>query len=310
MQDGVAVNEDKYTIQELMLDVGGGHEVYVQDWGNKSATQVILRLHGGPGSASKDSYKRLYDPQTQRVVFHDQRGCGKSLPYGSLRHNTTDDLVEDISKIADKLGISKFILQGTSWGSTLALAYALAHPERVEALVIGGVFTASKAETDWLDDGLMRTFYPEVWEGYAGSVPEKYRDDPSGYHFQRILHGTDEEQKESAYQFSRLEGGVMFFDDMQPSWDYETFDPVGSRIEVHYLANACFMPERHIFDHATELTMPVHIVQGRYDMVCPPQTAYELAQKLPDARLYWTLSNHQVQHEGNTVFRAIFDGMR
>lgn len=303
------MNKDEFTNQELMLDVGDGHKLYVQDWGNKSADLVIFQLHGGPGSSSKDKYKRAYSPKKQRVIFHDQRGCGKSTPYGSLRDNTSQDLVEDIVKIADKLGINRFVVHGTSWGSTLALLFAIAHPERVEQLVIGGVFTGSKNEIDWLDQGLMKTHFPDVWQKYLESTPKKYRDNPSKYHFKRVLEGDADIQKRAGYTYENLEGGVMLFDDRSSTEDYETYDHTGIRIEIHYLANHCFLPDRYVFNNVNKLTMPVHIVQGRYDMVCPPQAAYELYQKLPNAKLYWTLSNHKVEHEGENIFRAIFNGM-
>tara|TARA_B100001245_G_scaffold236497_1_gene227783 strand:- start:16197 stop:17114 length:918 start_codon:yes stop_codon:yes gene_type:complete len=303
------MNKDEFTNQELMLDVGDGHKLYVQDWGNKSANVVIFYLHGGPGSGSKDKHKRLFDPTTHRVVFYDQRGCGKSTPYGSLRNNTSQDLVEDIVKIADKLGINRFVVHGTSWGSTLALLFAIAHPERVEQLVIGGVFTGSKNEIDWLDQGLMKTHFPDVWQKYLESTPKKYRDNPSKYHFKRVLEGDADIQKRAGYTYENLEGGVMLFDDRSSTEDYETYDHTGIRIEIHYLANHCFLPDRYVFNNVNKLTMPVHIVQGRYDMVCPPQAAYELYQKLPNAKLYWTLSNHKVEHEGENIFRAIFNGM-
>ncbi len=303
------MNKDEYTNQELIIPVGDGHELYVQDWGNKSSDVVIFQLHGGPGSASKDKYKQAYDPTTQRVIFHDQRGCGKSTPYGSLHNNTSDDLVEDIVKIADKLAINRFVLYGTSWGSTLALLFAIAHPERVSQLVIGGIFTGSKNEIDWLDKGFMKTHYPDIWQKYVESTPDKYRDNPSRYHFKRVLEGDAHEQKESGFAYDNLESGVTLFDDRPSIEDFDTYDHIGIRIEIHYLANNYFVPDRYVFNNAEKIIMPVHIVQGRYDMVCPPQVAYELYQLLPDANIYWTLSNHKVEHEGENIFRAIFNGM-
>ncbi|CAN5148871.1 prolyl aminopeptidase [soil metagenome] len=303
------MQKDAYTNQELMFEVGDGHQLYVYDWGNKDAATPIIFLHGGPGSAVKDRYKGAFDPLVQRVIFYDQRGCGSSTPFGSLENNTTTDLVSDISKIADELGINTFILNGNSWGSTLALAYANANPERVTALVIGGIFTGSKVETDWVDQGHFKTFYPEIWQKYVDSVPTEHRVNPSAFHFDKILNGTAEEQKLSAYAYERLEGGVMLFDDRQQADYFEDFDPAGTRIEVHYLANGCFMPDRYILKNAHKLTMPVHIVQGRYDMVCPPTTAYEIHRSLPNSQLYWTLGNHVVEHEGQNLFRSIIAGL-
>ena len=144
---------DDNIISEKMLDVGDGHTLYVQEWGNPSASSTTIVLHGGPGSQFKDKHKAAFDSKIHRVIFFDQRGCGRSTPYGSLENNTTDKLVEDISKIADAFGAKTFVLHGSSWGSTLALAYALKYPERVEALVIGGIMTGSKTESDWVDKG-------------------------------------------------------------------------------------------------------------------------------------------------------------
>ncbi len=151
------MQHDMYTNQELMIDVGDGHTLYVLDWGNKDAKVPFIFLHGGPGSSVKDKHKASFDPARQRVIFFDQRGCGRSTPLGSVENNTTEKLIADISTIAVSLQIPKFIVHGTSWGSTLALAYAIKHPERVSALVIGGVFTASQVETDWLSRQTGRT---------------------------------------------------------------------------------------------------------------------------------------------------------
>ncbi len=302
--------EDDFTNKVFTMDVGGGHRLKVWDWGNPQAKTPYIFLHGGPGSACRDKHKRVFDPSHDRVIFFDQRGAGESTPTGSLEHNTTQELISDISAIADHVGIKKFALHGTSWGSALALAYALEQPKRVSALVIGGIFTGSKAEIAWLDQGYFKTFYPEVWEAYLERTPEQYRANPSAYHFDRALNGTHQEQKVSAYAYQCLEAGAIRLDDrFQPS-DYETFDPAGMRIEMHYLANDCFMLDRHILDHAHTLTMPVHIVQGRYDMVCPPQTAYELHQKLSSSQLYWTISGHASEHEDQAVFTAIIAGLR
>ena len=238
------MQKDFYTIQEMMLDVGDGHVLYVQDWGNKDATTPTIFLHGGPGSQVKDKHKAVFDPETQRVIFFDQRGCGQSTPVGSLENNTTQKLIGDISLIADKLSLNKFNLHGTSWGSALALAYAIENPEWVANLVIGGVFTGSKAEADWIDQGHFKTFYPDVWDAYVQRTPEQYRNNPSAYHFDKVINGTSEEQKLSGYAYECLEGGVIQLDDRFKTDDFETYDTSGIRIEMHYLSNGCFMPDR------------------------------------------------------------------
>lgn len=301
----VIMQKDDYTNEEFTLEVGDGNVLYVQDWGNKNAEVPYIYLHGGPGSSTKDKYKSTFDPQIHRVIFFDQRGSGKSTPSGSIRSNTTDDLISDISKIADRLEITNFNLQGTSWGSALALAYAIAHPERVGALVIGGVYTGSQSENDWLEQGRFKTFYPDVWQAYVDRTPDAFKTNPSSYHFDKVFNGSPEEQKASGYAYDCLESGVIKLDDRFTPEDYSDYDPSGIRIEMHYLSNGCFMPDRYILDNADKLTMPVHIVQGRYDMVCPPETAYALHSKLKDSRLYWTLNGHAVEHEGQNIFKAI-----
>ena len=300
------MNKDQYVLDEKMLAVGDGHTLYVQEWGNSDASTPIIFLHGGPGSHIKDKHKGAFDPTVQRVIFFDQRGCGKSIPYGSLENNTTDKLIEDITKIADTFGAKTFVLHGSSWGSTLALAYALAHPERVHALVIGGIFTGSKTEADWLDKGQFKPFFPDVWQAYLERTPAEHRSEPSKYHFDKVVNGSPEEQKLSGYVYDCLETGVYQLDDRFEAEIFEEYDPAGIRIEMYYLSNGCFMPEGHILNNANKLTMPVHIVQGRYDMICPPRTAYTLHAKLPNSKLYWTLSGHKPEHENENIFRSIF----
>jgi len=283
---------DEFTNQELMLPVGHGHELYVFDWGNKTAKTPIIFLHGGPGGGVKDKYKNSFDPVAQRVIFFDQRGCGKSTPHGSLANNTTADLVEDIEKIADKLKLDKFIVTGGSWGSCLALAYALKYPERIKAMVLRGIFTGSQAEIDYIDQGHFAAYFPDVWDAYLDATPAKYRDDPSAYHTPRILGDDEQAMKESAYAYGNLEASVLSLDDRHTPPPLEDFDPTLARLEVHYMANRCFMPDRFIMDNTHKLKMPIYLIQGRYDMVCPPVTAYELNEKLPNSQLIWTVGGH------------------
>ena len=300
------MDKDEFTISETMLSVGDGHELYVHEWGNPDSKVPVIFLHGGPGDRVKNKYKRFFNPAKQQVIFFDQRGCGKSTPYGSLENNTTDYLIDDISKIADNFNAPRFILHGSSWGSTLALAYSIKNPERVDALVIGAVFTASKKEIDWIDKGGFAKFYPDVWQKYLVNTPTEYHTNPSEYHYNKALYGSADEQKLSCYVYSNKQASLLSLDDRYTPQNYEDFDPAGMRIGMHYLANNCFMKERHILDNAHTLTMPVHIVQGRYDMVCPPETAYELAKSLPNSQLYMTINGHQHEHEAENIFRSIY----
>lgn len=300
------MSPDNFTLEERMLEVGSGHRLYVHRWGSKDAPEDIIFLHGGPGSGCSDRQKTLFDPTKQRVVFFDQRGSGKSQPYGSLQYNTTDDLVEDINKVSVAFGIKSFTLTGGSWGSCLALTYAIRYPAKVRRMVLRGLFTGRQSEIDFLNKGEVQRFFPEVWEQFSQSVPSEYRNDPATYHLPRILGSDPLAAKESAYAFARLEGAVVKLDDRSSIEVFEHFDPVPTTIECHYLAHACFLPEGYILKNATALTMPIQLVQGRYDFVCPPYTAYELAQKLPNASLTWTTAGHLGHDRANwEVVRAL-----
>lgn len=299
---------DEYTNREFYIEVGDGHELYVHDWGNKKAKHPIIYLHGGPGDSTKDKRKSVFDPVQHRVIFFDQRGCGKSLPYGSLKNNTTDDLIEDIEKIAKHLKLSSFVLHGGSWGSCLAFAYAVKYPKRVHAMVLCGIFTASHAEIDYFDKGTHRTWFPEAWERYLAATPKEHRESPTKYHYERIMGKDEKAACESACAYQNLEGALLSLDDRFSASNPSdpAFDPSGVKIEVHYLSNYCFLPNRHVFNNVKKLTMPVWMVQGRYDMVCPPAAAYELHQTLPKSHLIWTLGGHrQTERETQSALQAI-----
>ncbi len=283
---------DQFTLEERMIEAGDGHRLYVHHWGDQAADRVTVYLHGGPGSGCRDKDKSLFDPAKQRVVFIDQRGCGKSTPYGSVENNDIDRLVEDINTVTIALGIERFNLVGGSWGSCLALTYAIRNPERVTSMVLRGIFTGRQREIDFLDKGEFRAFFPDVWEKFVKSVPIEHQEDPGAYHVSRMLGDDPVAAKRSAYAYSQLEGSVVSLDDRVKDADFETFDPASSKIECHYLAHNCFLPEGYIMAHASELTMPVHLVQGRYDAICPPFTAYELSVKLPNGTLTWTTAGH------------------
>ncbi len=300
------MNPDAHTIAEHNLDVGHGHTLYIQDWGNKKAKTPIFFLHGGPGGQCKDTHKLPFDPRDQHVIFHDQRGCGQSTPLGRWHHNNTQELAADITKIADFLGIDKFIITGGSWGSTLALYYALCEPRRVKAVVVDGVFTGSQTEIDWLDKGLFRAHFPDVWERYLAATPKHHWDDPSTFHTTQAL-GTDEAAaRKSVHAYGELERSLMSLDDSFLPSNTEEFQPEGMLLEMRYLRKRCFLPDRFILKNATKLTMPLYIVQGRYDFVCPPHTAYELSKIAPNAYLTWVISGHKREHETNSVKRLIY----
>ena len=295
---------DKYTVKEFFIDVGHGHELYVHDWGNPKGLPIIF-LHGGPGSEVKDQKKGLFDPSKHHVIFFDQRGCGKSLPYGQLDHNTTPDLIHDISLIADHVKFKQFVIYGSSWGSCLALAYAIAHPKRVRSMVLASIYTGTRFENDWVGRGWFKTHYPEVWERFLWRTPKEHHKDPSAYHYKNILGDNQQLATSSALAVEELEHSIMALDDPGPSLDLDTFDPTGGRIYAHYLANDCFMDEGHIFQNAPKLAMPIWLVHGRFDMCCPPITAFELNKRLPNSHLMWAISNHRGEHETSSILRTI-----
>lgn len=294
------MQQDQFTLKEQMIEVGDGHRLYTQLWGSTDAKETIIFLHGGPGSGCSDGHKQLFDPTQQRVLFFDQRGSGQSLPHGSLLANNTDALIEDINKLAEAYDINTFVLTGGSWGSCLALAYGIKYPARVTRMVLRGIFTGRKAEVDFLDKGQIAAFFPDVWDRFVASVPPEFADDPGAYHQERMF-GNDQVARAAALAYADLEGSIIALDDRvaRPTIDPKTFDSASTTIESHYLVNGCFMPDGHIIANADKLTMPIALVQGRYDMVCPPFTAYELHQALPNGQLYWTIAGHSGSDRAN-----------
>jgi proline iminopeptidase len=296
---------DKYTIKELFLDVGDGHELYIQEWGNPKAKTPIIFLHGGPGSGVKDKYRGQFIPTQHRVIFFDQRGSGQSIPKGSIEHNTTTNLVEDIEKIAKRLKLDKFVLTGGSWGSCLALAYALKYPKRVKAMVLRGIYTGSDSENEWLNAGGFRTFFPDVWDNYLAQTPKAAQSDPFAYHMKHLFGNNEDQAKASGYAYGNVEGALLNLDERYTPEEPENYDITMAKLEAHYLSNGCFMPNRYILNNSHKLKMPVWIIQGRYDMVCPPITAYELDQKLPNSYLIWTIAGHGNDRPNYDVNRTI-----
>ena len=300
------MTEDVYTNQTFKLPVTHGHELWVHDWGSKDAKTVFFFLHGGPGGQCKDKHKMPFDPKTQRVIFHDQRGSGQSTPSGKWHHNTTQDLVSDITAIADHLDIKAFVIVGNSWGSTLALYYAITNPNRVSAVVVGGVWFGSKDENDWLNRGMWRMHFPDVWDKFCAAVPAKYRKDPAAYCFETAFGKDETAAAEAIRIYGDLEAALISLDDRHEPTPAKDFDPSSMFIEMRYMAKGCFMPDRFIPRNAHKLTMPVHIVQGRYDFVCPPDAAYELHKLVAHSTLTWVQAGHAAEHETITALSLIY----
>lgn len=301
---------DSYTIKEDFIEVGDGHTVYAQLWGNPEATNNFVFLHGGPGSGCKDGHKDLFNPEKHRVLFFDQRGTGRSTPYGSLEANTTKHLTADITKLADQFGLDTFSIVGGSWGSCLALAYTLEQSARVKNLVLRGLFTGSQAEIDFIDKGEFRAFFPDVWEAFVLRTPEAHRANPSAYHLPRALSDDAQASKESSFAYHELEGSLISLDDRHTAPDFATFDPAPTRIELHYLANRCFMEDSFLINNASAITAKTWLVQGRYDAICAPATAYVLHKILPNSTLTWTVAGHSGGDRANAdVTKTIIESI-
>ena len=269
------------------LPLSDGHTMYWEQVGNPRGVPVLF-LHGGPGAGAGIIHRRFFDPAFWRVVIFDQRGAGRSRPLGSLANNTTPHLVEDIEELRRHLGIQQFLLFGGSWGSTLALAYAQAHPDRVAGCVLRGIFLGRQSEVDWFMHGLAAVF-PEAHAAFAGFLPEDERTDLLGSYLQRLCDPDPAIHMPAARAWSIYEGSCST---LLPSPDTvahfaQDRSALGlARIEAHYFVHDLFLPQGGLLAHMPRIArIPADIVQGRYDMVCPPVSAFDLAAQWPAARL-------------------------
>ena len=267
-----------------MLALDPRHTMYWETCGNPSGVPILF-LHGGPGGGSLPHHRRFYDPSQWRIVLYDQRGAGRSTPTAEIGDNTTAHLVDDIERLRAHLGIERWALFGGSWGSTLALAYAEAHPERVLGLVLRGVFLASREEIRWFIDG-MRHFFPEAWRDFAHFLPQAERGDLlAGYH-RRLTDPDPAVHLPAAQAWDRYERACST---LIPGPDLgRVGDDAASlaiaRIEAHYFVNDAFVAPGQIIGHIARIShLPCTIVQGRYDVVCPPVSAVALARAWPGA---------------------------
>lgn len=277
-----------------MLDVGDGQQLYWEESGNPDGKPVVF-LHGGPGGATAPFHRQFFDPQAYRIVLFDQRGCGRSTPHiadgASLETNTTWNLVADIERLRTHLGIERWQVFGGSWGSTLALAYAQTHPDRVTELVLRGIFLLRRKEIDWYYNGSAGYVYPDEWEKFLAPVPpgERESDLVSVYH--RLLHSSDEAvATAAAVAWSTWEGATSALLP-QPDRVAETGEPrfalAFARIENHYFVHGGFLDEGQLLRDIDRIAhIPGVIVQGRHDIVCPAVSAWDLHRAWPQSRLH------------------------
>ncbi len=267
-----------------------GHQIYYEQCGNPNGKPAVF-LHGGPGGGGSTAVRRFFDPKKYHIVIFDQRGCGRSKPHGCLEKNTTWDLVEDIEALKNMLRIENWLVFGGSWGSTLSLAYSQTYPASVSEMVLRGIFMLRKKELDWFYQEGASNIFPEAWEKFLEPIDENQRDDlMSAYH--KIFKSDNEEKKlAAAIAWSRWEGStssLSYNPDMANSFCNPQFALAFALIENHYFVNKGFLKhENQLIEYGIDIirNIPTTIVQGRYDIVCPMTTAWELAKNWPEAKL-------------------------
>ena len=272
-----------------MLDVGDGHQIYWERSGTRGAKPAVF-LHGGPGGGISAKHRRLFDPHLYDVILFDQRGCGRSTPHAELEANTTWHLVADIERLRELAGFDKWLVFGGSWGSTLALAYAETHPERVSELVLRGIFTLRRAELEWYYQHGASLMFPDKWERFIAQIPEAERGDLMAAYRKRLTSDDKSVRIAAAKAWSLWEGEtITLLPDPTTSAPFggDEFALAFARIENHYFVNGGWVEEGQLIRDAGKLAgIPGVIVQGRYDMACPPVTAWELHKAWPQAEFH------------------------
>jgi len=272
-----------------MLKVSDLHTLYVEQCGNPHGLPVIF-LHGGPGGGVNSDHRRFFNPNKYRIILFDQRGSGQSTPAAELRENTTWDLVSDIEKIREHLGVKEWVVFGGSWGSTLALTYAITHPQKVIHLVLRGIFLCRPSEIQWFYQFGASEIYPDVWETYFNHIPKDERDDFVKAYYKRLTHADENIRLAAAKVWSKWEAATSkLFVDVKAIDDFDdpTYALQFARIECHYfINNAFFKTNNWILENISKIRhIPCDIVQGRYDVVCPTRSAWDLHRTWPESKL-------------------------
>ena len=283
------------------LDTGDGHVLHVEQSGNPDGIPVVV-IHGGPGGGTSPAMRRFFDPEHYRIVMFDQRGCGRSRPAASIEANTTWHLVSDMERIRRALGIDAWMLFGGSWGATLALVYAITHPERVRHLVLRGVFLMTRAELDWFYGGGAARFHPEEWHRLIRALPDHERGDIIGAYHRRLFSGNHAEEVRFARLWAGWENALASVTPPLAGAEMPgEYARAFARLENHYFVNGGFLDEdgwilarRHRIEH-----LGATIIQGRQDVICPPQAAWDLARGWDLARLLMVpLAGHAMSEPG------------
>lgn len=269
------------------MKVSDLHEIYVEQAGNPQG-QPVLFIHGGPGGGIDAKHRRYFDPQHYHIILFDQRGAGKSTPYAEIENNTTPDLISDMEKIRNKLGLEKWILFGGSWGSTLALCYAIEHPQRVSGMILRGIFLCRTEELYWFYQSGADRIFPDAFEDYRDFIPKDEQNDLMQAYSKRLFSDDKEKQIEAARSWSKWEGSALrLVPDQETLDDFDEISLALARIECHYFLNGAFLKSGNwILENAGKLQkIRTHIIHGRYDMVCPAKNAWDLHKAIPHSTL-------------------------
>ncbi|MBT0957661.1 prolyl aminopeptidase [Alphaproteobacteria bacterium KMM 3653] len=286
---------------QRMMDSGDGHQIYVEQCGNPDGIPVVV-LHGGPGGGCSPAMRRYFDPNEYRIILFDQRGCGRSRPHASVENNTTWHLVADIERIRESLGIDRWVVFGGSWGATLSLIYAQAHPDRTAYLVLRGVFLMTQVELDWFYGGGAGQFFPEAWARFSELIPQDERGDMIAAYHRRLFSGDLSLETRYGQAWASWENGLASIHSMgrmgnSPGEYARAF----SRLENHYFINRGFLDrdQKIIEDMPLISHIPGTVVQGRYDMICPPASAWRLTEEWSRGELKMIpLAGHALSEAG------------
>ena len=295
--------------QQGYLKVSPVHEIYYEQSGNPDGTPVVF-VHGGPGGGTEPFQRRFFDPAAYRIVLFDQRGAGKSRPAASLEDNTTWHLVSDMERLREELGIERWVVFGGSWGSTLGLAYAETHPERVRGLILRGIFLVRPKEIAWFYQEGASFIYPDAWEAYLEPIPPEERGDLVSAYYRRLTSPDATVRARAARAWSVWEGSTS---KLRPDpkliarFGADTFAETFARIECHYFAHGSFLrrPDQLLDDIERIRHIPGVIVQGRYDVVCPMVSAWDLLQRWPEAEFHGVPDAGHSALESGTVDRLV-----